>query len=81
VQILSAAVVWQLAMQLLVLAMLWALVLAIQSLVLVVMQFPLYRKQFFHRVAKWFAFLRAHFSAPMISLNSRPYSLPEYEAG
>jgi len=31
--------------------------------------------------AKWFAFLGTHVNAPMISLNSRLYSLPEYEAG
>jgi hypothetical protein len=30
---------------------------------------------------EWFAFLGTHVNAPMISLNSRLYSLPEYEAG
>jgi hypothetical protein len=68
-------------MQLPVLAMLWALLLAIQVLVLAVMQLPLYRKQILHRVAKWFAFFGTHVTTPMISLNSRLYSLPEYEAG
>jgi hypothetical protein len=43
---LPASVVWQLAIQLLVLAMLWVLALVIQRmLVLVVMQLPLYQKQ------------------------------------
>jgi hypothetical protein len=57
--------------------------LAIQCLVLVVVQlpFPLYRKQILPLRCQRFAFLGAHFKAPIISLNSRLYSLPEYEAG
>ena len=33
------------------------------------------------RAAEWFTFLGGHFNTPMISLNSRPYSLPESLAG
>jgi len=67
-------------MQLLVLAMLWALVLPIQFLVLA-MQLPLYRKQILPSRQEWFALLGTHVSAPVISSNSRLYSFPEYEAG
>jgi hypothetical protein len=34
--------------------------------------------KFFHCAAKWFAFLGTHVNAPMISLNSRLYSLPKF---
>jgi hypothetical protein len=68
------------AMQRMVLAMLWALLLAIQVLVLV-MQLRLYRKQILPSRQEWFTFLGTHFKAPMISLNSRLYSLPESLAG
>jgi hypothetical protein len=64
------------------LVMLWVLVLAIQLLVLlVVMQLPWYRKQILRSRQEWFAFLGTHLNAPMISLNSRLYSFPKYEAG
>ena len=71
------------AIKRMVLAMLWALVLAIQRLVLVVMQlpFPLYRKQILRSRQEWFAFLGTHVNAPIISLNTRLYCFPEYEAG
>ena len=92
VQLLPAAVVLRLAMQLPVvvlramqfpvLAMLWALVLTIQRMVVLVgMQVPLYRKQILPSRQEWFAFFGTHVNAPMISLNSRLYSFPEYEAG
>jgi hypothetical protein len=79
------------AMQFPVLAMLWALVLTIQLLVvlvamqllvvLVAMQVPLYRKQILPSRQEWFAFFGIHVNGSMISLNSRLYSFPEYEAG
>ena len=74
------------AIQFPVLAMLWALVLTIQRMVLLVgMQlpfpFPLYRKQILPSRQEWFAFFGIHVNAPMISLNSRLYSFLEYEAG
>ncbi len=68
------------AMQFSVLAMLWALLLAIQ-LVVLLMQLRLYRKQILPSRQEWFAFFGTHFKAPMISLNNRLYSFPEYEAG
>jgi hypothetical protein len=58
------------AIPLVVLAMLWVLVLAIQRLVvLVAMQlpFPLYRKQILRSRQEWFTFLGTHVNAPMIS--------------
>jgi hypothetical protein len=81
-QILPAAVVLR-AIPLPVLAMLWALVLVIKRMVLVAMQlpFPLYRRQTLPSRQEWFAFFGVHFNTPMISLNRRLYSLPEYEAG
>jgi hypothetical protein len=39
------------------------------------------KNKFFDRTAKWFTFLSAHVKAAMISLNSRLYSFPEYDAG
>ncbi len=41
----------------------------------------LYRRQILPLRQEWFAFLSAHVNAPMISLNCRLYSFPEYEAG
>jgi hypothetical protein len=81
--VLWVLVLLMLAIQFPVLAMLWALVLTIQRLVLVAMQlpFPLYRRQTLPSRQEWFAFFGVHFNTPMISLNRRLYSLPEYEAG
>jgi hypothetical protein len=85
---LSAQVVLALAMPLPVLAvfpllvMLWVLVLAIQRMVVLgLVKLPLYRRQTLPSRQEWFALLGTHVNAPMISLNSRLYSLPEYEAG
>ena len=80
---LSPRQVLMLAIKRMVLVMLWVLVLAIQRLVLVVMQlpFPLYQKQILRSRPEWFAFLGTHVNGSMISLNSRLYSFPEYEAG
>jgi hypothetical protein len=70
------------AMQFPVLAMLWALVLTIQRMVVLgLVKLPLYRRQTLRSRQEWFAFLGTHVNAPMISLNSRLYSFPEYEAG
>jgi hypothetical protein len=80
--VLAVLVVLMLAMQLLVLVMLWVLVLAIQRMVVLgLVKLPLYRKQILRSRQEWFAFLGTHVNAPMISLNSRLYSFPEYEAG
>jgi hypothetical protein len=57
--------------------MLRALLLAIQVLGVLVIQLPLYRKQILPSRQEWFAFFGVHFKTPMISLNSRLYSLPE----
>jgi len=85
---LSAQVVLALAMPFPVLAvfpllvMLWVLVLAIQRMVVLgLVKLPLYRRQTLPSRQEWFALLGTHVNAPMISLNSRLYSLPEYEAG
>jgi uncharacterized membrane protein len=85
---LSAQVVLALAMPLPVLAvfpllvMLWVLVLAIQRMVVLgLVKLPLYRRQTLPSRQEWFALLGTHVNTPMISLNSRLYSLPEYEAG
>jgi hypothetical protein len=60
----------------------WVWVLAMQVLLLLVLvKLPLYQKQILRSRQEWFAFLGTHVNAPMISLNSRLYSLPEYEAG
>ena len=65
-----------------VLVILWVLVLAIQRMVVLgLVKLPLYRKQILRSRQEWFALLGTDVNAPMISLNSRLYSLPEYEAG
>jgi hypothetical protein len=64
------------------LVMLWTLVLAIQRMVVLgLVKLPLCRKQILRSRQERFAFLGAHANAPVISLNSRLYSFPEYEAG
>jgi hypothetical protein len=74
--------VLMLAIKRMVLVMLWVLVLAIQRMVVLgLVKLPLYRKQILRSRQQWFAFVGTHVNAPMISLNSRLYSLPEYEAG
>jgi hypothetical protein len=40
-----------------------------------------FSSDFFHTLIKQRPFFGAHINAPMISLNSRLYSFPEYEAG
>jgi hypothetical protein len=73
------------AILLLVLAMLWMLMLAIERMVVLVARcsflFLCTENKFFDRAAEWFVFLGAHVKAAMISLNSRLCSSPEYEAG
>ncbi|HEY9821366.1 MAG TPA: hypothetical protein V6D35_11400 [Candidatus Sericytochromatia bacterium] len=88
VQRLLAEVVFPLAIKRTVLVvftllvMLWVLVLAIQQMVVLgLVKLPLYRRQTLPSRQEWFALLGTHVNAPMISLNSRLYSLPEYEAG
>jgi hypothetical protein len=88
VQRLLAEVVFSLAIKRTVLVvftllvMLWVLVLAIQQMVVLgLVKLPLYRRQTLPSRQEWFALLGTHVNAPMISLNSRLYSLPEYEAG
>jgi hypothetical protein len=66
------------AIKRMVLVMLWVLVLAIQRMVVLgLVKLPLYRRQTLPSRQEWFALLGTHVNAPMISLNSRLYSLPE----
>jgi hypothetical protein len=88
VQRLLAEVVFPLAIKRTVLVvftllvMLWVLVLAIQQMVVLgLVKLPLYRRQTLPSRQEWFALLGTYVNAPMISLNNRLYSLPEYEAG